>query len=174
MMTKKLKQAEHEAKKESDKAAEKEERWAEEQKWKLSAEEITKRVRVIRRELEAARARYEGTMFDILTEGSEPRSMSTDEGIREPYELANFLRPALEGYYERSRGPVSDEDSVAFLQYEGIEAGFQIGILAGFIFAGADVREIDRAERGLIHASMARERRVKTIGSGEEGSDVFG
>ncbi len=123
--------------------------------WLLSPKEIAKRVATIREDLEAARDRYRGTMFDILTEGAEPRSLNTETEIREPWGLVNFLCPALEECYKRAIDG-DTEDSLSNLEYVGTEVGFQIGMLAGLIFADCDPREIDRAECGLIHASAAR------------------
>jgi len=94
-------------------------------------------------------------MFDILTEGATPRSMDTETAIREPYQLVNLLCPALEECFRRV-GEDCNDNAVGYLQFTGMEVGFQIGLLAGLIFADADAQEIDRAVRGLVHASVAR------------------
>jgi hypothetical protein len=54
------------------------------------------------------------------------------------------------------------------LKWETAWTSFQIGVLAGAIFAGCSDREIDRLERGLVHATVSRRWRVKptaTIGA---------
>src|SRR5438034_7148212 len=148
-----LKVVEEETQKEKEKRA----RVEEEESWRLSREEIAYRVGEIRRVLEEDSKRYNGALFDVVTD-SLPRSLDGRSDNREPYDLANYINPSLRGHYNRCSnvtvGPL--EDDLCTLQWEGMETAFQIGILAGFIFAGCSEGTIDRVEQGLISATTAR------------------
>ena len=53
------------------------------------------------------------------------------------------------------------QDDLAELKWRTAETSFHIGVLAGAMFAGCPDREIDRLERGLIHAIVSRGWRFK-------------
>jgi hypothetical protein len=57
--------------------------------------------------------------------------------------------------------PDGGGDDLCELLWKAIDTAFHIGVLGGAIFAGASDREIDRIERGLIHATVSRHWRVK-------------
>ncbi len=150
------------AKAEEAAAQKKEQREAEEEDWKLTREEIAHRARQIRKEIQEAKARFDGAMFDVLTDSDIPRSLD-NVSVREPYELVNYLRPSTEGHYGRCSAAIPGEefDSLCSLQWEGMETAFQIGMLEGFVFAGSSEKEVQRMERGLAYASSVRHWEVK-------------
>jgi hypothetical protein len=80
-----------------------------------------------------------------------------------PSELAEALDPAIIGHYDRLHKATADnlQDDLGALRWKTAETSFQIGVLAGPIFSGASDREIDRLERGLIHAIVSRRWRCK-------------
>jgi hypothetical protein len=158
-------EAELQAKYEREKAAK--QRGEEEDSWRLTRQEITARARALRIELEAARARLEGMTFDVVTDDAlDPHSMSNCEKSSVKA-LVDAFDPCIPGHFKRVkdalRGSEVDDD-VEYLRWRTAETAFHIAILAGPIFAGASDREIDRLERGLIHATVSRGWRCKDRG----------
>jgi hypothetical protein len=121
---------------------------------------LAKRLLTVRDRSE--KARFDGAMFDVLTDSDIPRSLD-NVSVREPYELVNYLRPSTEGHYGRCSAAIPGEefDSLCSLQWEGMETAFQIGMLEGFVFAGSSEKEVQRMERGLAYASSVRHWEVK-------------
>jgi hypothetical protein len=132
-----------------------------ENSWKLARQEIGNRVRKLRLELETYRSRLEGMTFDVVT-GDTPWSV---DSVNSPYplDLAEMFNPCIPGRYDPMYESISHEwkDELFNLKSETADTAFQIGVLAGAIFAGCSDREIDRLERGLIHATMSRNWRCK-------------
>jgi hypothetical protein len=133
----------------------------EEESWKLTRSELTNRVRQIRRELEAAKERYDGALLDNFTDGI-PRSL--DIGVnREPHAAVAYLCPSIEGRFDRLHRLQHNaivqklSDDVGDLHYWSTEVAFQIGMLAGVIYADCPAATIDRFERGLVVAIAARD-----------------
>jgi hypothetical protein len=118
---------------------------------KITRDEIALRVRSIRQELEKVKAEFEGGIFDAMTTGEPPRSLSCWE-IREPDQLANYLNPVLKAQHDRG----------VDVHYEAIIAGYQIGMLAGVIFGDCPASTIDRFERGLVFATAAKGTKTET------------
>ena len=136
----------------------------EEESWRLTRSEITARVRALRAQLEAFRAQLEGMPFDVVTEDI-PLSVDYGDGSY-PAELTEALDPAIQGHYDRLKKATTGalEDDLGALRWKTAETSFQIGVLAGAMFSGASDREIDRLERGLIHATVSRGWRCKDRG----------
>ena len=129
----------------------------EEKSWRLNRFEITARVRALRAELEEYRTRLEGMPFDAGTSGGvAPPSLGYDG--HEPDQLAEAVNPCIAGRYERLEKaiPADCQDDLSELKWAMAETSFHNGVLAGAIFAGCPDREIDRLERGLIHAIASR------------------
>ena len=129
--------------------------------WKLNRRQIAGLAREIRIELEAARDRLEGMTFEALS-GDMPPVIDNIEPHPYACELVGKFNPSIRGRYNLLEGIAGiDPDELLQFKTEACESAFQIGVLAGAIFSGASDREIDRLERGLIHATMARPWRVK-------------
>ena len=124
---------------------------------KLTRDEIAKRVREIRKELEAAKERYEGALFDNYT-GGIPRSLDVVDVNREPYGAVQYISPWTEGCLERLQNGIvndNDPDDVFEFFFFRTETAFQLGMLAGAIYADCPTTTIDRFERGLVTALSA-------------------
>jgi hypothetical protein len=135
----------------------------EEEQWKLTRDQVTARVREIRSYLTNAADSLSGTYFDIMTD-DEPQSISCND-FPWPFELSERLNPSLIGYCNRVNDRLPDEDArddFNNLRVDMAQAAFAIGVLAGAVFHGASEREIDRLERGLIHATCSRHWQVKS------------
>ena len=136
---------------------------AENEQWKLTKAEIAKRVKDIRRELEAAKARYEGALLDNYTDGI-PRSLDIVDVNKEPYGAVDYLCPSLKGRLDRLQNETYEaclSDDVGELYFWSTEIAFQIGMLAGAIYADCPKETVDRFERGLAFALAARHWMVK-------------
>jgi hypothetical protein len=142
------------------------EREQEEESWRLTRPEITARARAVRAQLEAARARLEALTFDAVIDDEIPQSL--DKGDRGyVIDLVEDFDPCISGHYKRVENVVANSDvhdDLSALKWQTAEAAFQIGIFQGAIFAGCSDREIDRLERGLIHATVSQPRRCKDRG----------
>jgi hypothetical protein len=130
-----------------------------EESWKLTRIEVASRVRNVRLELETFRTRLEGMPFDVVTDDT-PRSVDYVNGSW-PIDLAETLSPCVKGRFDWIYERISEKDELFNLKSETAETAFQVGVLAGAIFAGCSDREIDRLERGLIHATVSRNWRCK-------------
>ena len=129
--------------------------------WKLTRKEIAERARTLRLELETYRERLEGMPFDVVTDDC-PHSVDYVDGSY-PINLAEAFNPHIAGHYDwLEKALVGNHDvRLCRLKIETADTAFQIGVLAGAIFAGCSDREIDRLERGLVHATVSRPWRVK-------------
>ena len=77
-------------------------------------------------------------------------------------DLADAFDPCIKGRFEWIAESIPDwQDEIVNLKMETAETAFQIGVMAGAMFAGCSEREIDRLERGLIHAIVSRSWRCK-------------
>jgi hypothetical protein len=129
----------------------------EEESWKLTRKELARRVHQLRGELEAAKERYDGALFDNFTDGI-PRTLDADERNREPYGAVEFLSPGLKGRTERlqKENPLSCiSDDASELFFFSTEVAYQIGMLAGAIYADCSKATVDRFERGLVVSLFA-------------------
>ncbi len=136
----------------------------EEESWTRTPAQIAAKVKDIRHELEQARNRYDGAVFDAVGD-SMPCSMDTADK-RETWDLVEDLNPCLVGFYNRCTnilGNCGEADDVGSLRWQGMHYAFQLGMFAGFIFSGASEKEIDRLERALVHATAARHWEVKAV-----------
>jgi hypothetical protein len=127
---------------------------------KLSRAEIRSRVHSIRQELEYMQAHFDGAIFDAMTNDGPPHSLYTDKAIREHYQLTDYLNPMLRAQYDRVMDRVG-ENPLLTLHSDIIQTAYQIGMLAGAIFADCPAAIIDRFERGLAFATGARSWQVK-------------
>ena len=144
--------------------AKREARKQEEESWTRTPEQIAAVVKDIRHELEQARQRYDGAMFDAVADAI-PRSMDVGDK-KEIYQLVEALNPCLEGFHirvEKALGHCLETDDLGNMHWQGHEYAFQLGMFAGFIFAGASDKELDRLERALVHATAARHWEVKAV-----------
>ena len=153
----KIVQTESEAELQAEREKLYKEREQEEDSWRLSRAEITVRARAVRAELEAVRARLEALTFDAESDDI-PHSL--DKGDRR-YVIAivEDFDPFIQGHFKRVENLVGNNrvhDDLSNLRWQTAETAFQIGILQGAILAGCSDREIDRLERGLIHATAAK------------------
>ena len=103
--------------------------------------------------------------FDVVTSDM---PLSVDYGNRPcPSELTEALDPAIKGHYDRLHKATAhdlNQDDLGALKWKTAETSFQIGVLHGAMSTGASDREIDRLERGLIHATVSRGWRCKDRG----------
>ena len=130
---------------------------AEQESWKLSRDEIANRVHKLREELEAAKQRYNGALFDNFYDGI-PRSLDHLGLNREPFGAVYLMSPKLEAMVHRLQHnePISClSDDVFELFYWGTDTAYMIGMLAGAIYADSPTATIDRFERGLVIALAA-------------------
>lgn len=135
----------------------------EEQACKLTQAEVTTRIREIRSYLEDASNRIAGLHFDILN-SDEPHSLDHDE-FPYPAQLAERLNPTITGHYDRVYDRLPNEDSkddLDELKLSLAETAFAVGVLAGAMFHGASKLEVDKLERGLVHATTSRHWQVKS------------
>ena len=134
----------------------------EEESWKLTRTEIAERVHVIRCELEAAKIRYDGALFDNYTDGI-PLSLDIVGVNKEPYGAVSYVAPSIKGRFDRLQdaGTKNVSDDVGELYFWGTEVAFSIGMLAGAIYADCPTATIDRFERGLAFAIAARTWEIK-------------
>src|SRR6266545_7285728 len=72
----------------------------EEQTLKLTRDEIANRVHQLRQELEAAKQRYDGALFDNFTDGI-PASLDIVGVNREPCGVVEDLSPLLEAWVKQ-------------------------------------------------------------------------
>ena len=107
--------------------------------------------------------------FDVVTADT-PHSVAIPNALEprddaSPLDLAESFNPCLAGQHDRIGELVPDpgelDTLICTMKIETADTAFQIGILAGAIFAGCSDREIDRLERGLVHATAVRWWRVK-------------
>ncbi len=134
-------------------------RWKKaEEKWRITPREICQRVRVLRDELESYRAQLEGAPFDIPCGDYEtPRSLEHERKytvtlVEEFNPIVGKLLEMIDSYAkEHGTHEFLDFQSKLFtLKSQSAETGFQIGVLAGVIFAGCPKEVVDRFERGLM------------------------
>ena len=128
-----------------------------EESWRLTRSQIAARVRGIRAELESIRAQLEGMPFNVATDDTSPAASW-------PIDLTEMLNPCVKGRLDWLYERISEKDELFNLISETAETAYQIGVLAGPMFSGASDREIDRLERGLIHAIVSRSWRCKDRG----------
>lgn len=146
-------------------------RWEKaEDEWRITSREARQRVRVIRDELEAYREHLEGAPFDIPCGDYEPPRSIGQHRRKHTVELVGDLNPIIDGLFkmiddfadQHGCADYLDFNSKLFLlKMEAAETGFQIGLLAGAIFAGCSNGEIDRFERGLTFALCSDTQIVK-------------
>jgi hypothetical protein len=141
-----------------------EERQAKEKSCKITRQEIAERVRDIRRHFEALRERTAGAIFDVAVPGM-PRSLDniSDADERELHDMVASLNPEVTQLFDYLSELLEGKagDKLFDCHYHSIELAFQIGMFAGIIFACDSPAEIDRAEKGLVVASAARQLIVK-------------
>jgi len=138
----------------TDKNQQKAARKQEEEKLKLTRHEIARRVRQLRKELEAAKQRYDGALFDNFTDGSPP-SLDIVNVNREPYGAVYHLSPLLEARVEQlQHGELKSSlsDDIFELFFFSTTTAYEFGMLAGAIYADCPTATIDRFERGLMTA----------------------
>jgi hypothetical protein len=122
--------------------------------FKLTRAEIANRVHQLRTELEAAKQRYDGALFDNFTDGIPP-SLDHVGVNREPCTAVDFLSPKLECMREtlqHSNDPINQSDDVFDLYFWSTQTAYEFGMLAGAIYADSPAAIIDRFERGLVTA----------------------
>ena len=124
----------------------------EEEGRKLTRYEITNRVHQLRKELEAAKQRYDGALFDNFIDGIPP-SLDVVNVNREPYGVVYHLSPLLQSCVEH-HGEVKSDD-VFDLFFFSTQTAYEVGMLAGAIYADSPTATIDRFERGLVTALAA-------------------
>jgi hypothetical protein len=147
------------ARAELDRIEEKERRENEENGWRISVAEIKLRVRAIRTELEKCSEMMAGLNFDFF--GPVQWSIDGRDDDLDTAALAEQLNPVINGRWKRVQshlyetGEVSlADDDLGPMKWDLADAAFAIGVLAGAIFTEAPEREINRLERGLVHATI--------------------
>jgi hypothetical protein len=135
-----------------------------EETWRLTRAEITASARAVRIHLESFRSQLEGMPFDVVTNDM-PCSVQTRSDVPSVLELADGFDPCIKGRFDVLSESIPDLSGELFnMKMDIAETAFQLGVLAGPIFSGASDREIDRLERGLIHATVSRRWRCKDRG----------
>lgn len=119
---------------------------------RLTGAEIASRVSQLRKELEAAKQRYDGALFDNYYNGMPPSLDVVDEN-REPYGAVQYLSPSIER--DLSRAQESQNYDALGLFVDSTQLAFQFGMLAGAIYADCPTATVDRFERGLVTALTA-------------------
>ena len=146
---------------------------------KLTPAEITDRTREIRSILENFLDGLAGVPFDVVADepGQSIRDgLSVDAKINTwgrggigvyTALLAERLNPLIKRDYEScheelAKDPVYDRGAVLWEMRRNLaETTFAVGVLFGAMVHGASDREIDRLERGLVHATVSRYGQVK-------------
>jgi hypothetical protein len=129
-----------------------------EDSWRLTRTEIAGRAHALRLHLETFRSRLEGVIFDITIECPPSIAGDTPDVIN----LVDDFDSYIKGRAEQMRE--SEHDDQFNLRMDTAETAFQIGVMWGAMATGASDREIDRLERGLIHATVSRGWRCKDRG----------
>jgi hypothetical protein len=136
-------------------------RWEKaEEEWKITSQEARHRVHVVRDELESYRDQIEALPFDILVDDT---PYCLDIKRKDAVEIIEEFTPFVRGIFEKIDDFVKEllpreHQSLDFnaklfmLERQAIESGFQVGVLAGVIFAGCPKEQIDKFERGLAFA----------------------
>jgi hypothetical protein len=140
-----------------DRTSQAQARKREQESLKLTRTEIASRVHQLRKELEAAKQRYDGALFDNFTDGI-PRSLDVCDVNREPFGAVYHLSPLLEATVKHLQdGEVNRclSDDVFELFYFSTDTAYHVGMLAGAIYADCPPATIDRFERGLVTAAAA-------------------
>jgi hypothetical protein len=128
-----------------------------EESLKLSRDAIASRVRQLRKELETAKRRYDGALFDSFSDGI-PASLDVADDNRQPHGAVYYVSPLLEATVEQlQHGNVRSclSDDVFELFFFSTQTAYAIGMLAGVIYADCPTSTIDRFERGLATALAA-------------------
>jgi hypothetical protein len=133
----------------------------EEENYKLTPEEFSARLRGIRCYFEKVRDGLEGVPFAAVahTPGELIRNIELRGDIETSIrDLVEYLHPFIKGWCEHCGENLSPElgDEFGFLTAGLVETGFALGIVYNAIVNGASDREIDRLERGFIHANKLR------------------
>lgn len=127
---------------------------------KLTPEEFRARLRETRCYLEKLKAGLEGVPFDAVAHapGESIRNIDFRGDIETSIrDLVEHLNPFIKGWCDRCNENLSpDADYFGFLTAGLADTGFAIGVLFGAMVHGASEQEIDRLERGFIHANKLR------------------
>ena len=126
----------------------------EEDSHKLTRAELESRVNEIRRELEAAKRRYDGALFDNYTDGMPP-SLDVARENREPYGAVYYLAPIVEQTVNKLQENDEISDDLFGLYINSTQTAYAVGMLAGAIYADCPTAIIDRFERGMTAALAA-------------------
>lgn len=135
-----------------------------EKKWRITPREARQRVRGLRDELESYRDQIEGIPFDIPTGDYETLLCLDSEKRKYHIELVEDFNPLINGVFEMIDSYARQHGCHDFLDFQSklyslksqcAQTGFQIGVLAGAIFAGCPKENIDRFERGLTFAMQS-------------------
>ena len=127
-----------------------------EARWKSTHAEVASAAREIRELFSTYSERMAAARFDIVS--YEMPISRVDEPDATPAELAERLNLFMKGLFEHCYKYVPDKYADDFFTYRGdfAETVFAIGVFAGAIFHGAEAKEVERLERGLVKAMMAR------------------
>ncbi len=130
-----------------------------EKSWRITPEQVRRKVYALRRELEAYQRAFEGAPFDLAGDYM-PGSMDFTPA-KFLIELAEELNPVVAKNFEAINDFVEGTGIAEFLDFNSkllnlksyaADTGFKIGLLAGVIFSGCSDKTIDRFERGLFVA----------------------
>lgn len=143
--------------------------WEEEKDtWKITRHEAAARVSALRIELESYRDQIDAVPFDILADDI-PRCLDRSKR-EEAVNVMEQLNPLIKGLFDRcdeiaQRHGVSEEidyNAELFeLKLQLSDTAFQVGLLAGAMFAGASRETVDRFERGLLYTMQMNPQIVK-------------
>jgi hypothetical protein len=133
-------------------------RWEEaEHEMRITRQEMCQRVRVLRDELESYRAQLEAVPFDLPNDEipcvlDHNRRKYTVNLVEEFNPIVEKLLEMIDSYAKQhGTHEFLDFQSKLFtLKSQSAETGFQIGVLAGVIFAGCSKEIVDKFERGLM------------------------
>jgi len=149
------------AKAELKRIAEKE-RWERAREgWNISRRELRQRVRSLRDELESYHAQIQAVPFDIPTGDFNIPDCLDGEKRKYHVELIEDFNPFIKGIFEMIDTVAKEHgcnEAIDFnaklfsLKSECARTGFQIGVLAGVIFAAGSKDQVDKFERGLTFA----------------------
>jgi len=125
-------------------------------KWKLRPDQIRLRVREIREDLGIFRDRLAAVCFDVVADDM-PTSLDHGSDVC-PSTLVELLNPCITGFQEicEAKIPREIQDELNSLKWHTADTAFAIGVLFGCMISGASEKEIDRLERGLVHATVSR------------------
>ena len=125
---------------------------------KMTSDEARNKVALIREHLEAYKIAFEGMPFNLGGIDNLPCSMNVVPNLLE-IDLVEILSPRVRNYFKMIDKFCEDHGTHRHIDFQSklfdfkmaaTQTGFEIGVLAGVIFADCSEKIVDRFERGLV------------------------